>query len=159
MTLPPFQVLIDRHAQELHRYLYAVVGPADAADSFQDVMLAALRAYPSLGDDRNLKGWLFTVAHNHAVDRHRSRARRPAEVALVAAGTQRAGPSGTERVDDSGVWQSVAELPPMQRSAVVLRYLADLPYKDIAAILGTTDAAARQNVREALKKLRQEVPA
>ena len=39
MTLPPFQVLIDRHAHELHRYLYAVVGPADAADSFQDVPL------------------------------------------------------------------------------------------------------------------------
>jgi DNA-directed RNA polymerase specialized sigma24 family protein len=46
----------------------------------------------------------------------------------------------------------------MQRSAVVLRYVADLPYRDVAVTIGCSEAAARQNVREALRKLREEVP-
>jgi DNA-directed RNA polymerase specialized sigma24 family protein len=158
MKLPPFQVLVDRHAGDLHRYLVAVVGRDDAGDAFQDVMVAALRAYPDLGNDQNLKGWLFTVAHNQAVDRHRRRARRPAEVALVAAGGVAAPPTGGPRVDEHGLWQAVAELPPMQRSAVVLRYAVDLPYRDIAAVLGCSEPAARQNVSEALKNLREEIP-
>jgi DNA-directed RNA polymerase specialized sigma24 family protein len=157
MSLPPFQVLIDRHAIELRRYLVAVVGRDDAGDAFQEVMLAALRAYPSLRDDGNLKGWLFTIAHNHAVDGHRRRARRPAEVALVAAGGVAAPAVGAPGADEVGVWQAVAELPTKQRSAVVLRYVADLPYRDIASAMRTSEAAARQNVREAIKHLRNEV--
>lgn len=157
MSLPPFQVLIDRHAVELRRYLVAVMGREDAGDSFQEVMLAALRGYPSLGDDRNLKGWLFTIAHNHAVDGHRRRARRPAEVGLVAAGAVVAPAGVAAGADEAGVWSAVAALPAKQRSAVVLRYVADLPYRDIAGAMDTSEAAARQNVRAALEHLRQEV--
>jgi RNA polymerase sigma factor (sigma-70 family) len=158
MTLPPFQVLLDRHADDLHRYLIAVVGHADAGDAFQDVMVAALRAYPDLRDASNLRGWLFTVAHNQAIDRHRQRARRPQEVALVAAGGMSARSVDATAIDEVGVWSAVAELPPMQRSAVVLRYVADLPYRDVAVAIGCSEPAARQNVREALRKLREEVP-
>jgi RNA polymerase sigma factor (sigma-70 family) len=157
MTLPPFQVLIDRYAVELNRYLVVVAGPGEAADAFQDVMVAALRAYPSLTDDRNLKGWLFTVARHQTIDRYRRTARRPAEVALVTAGGAPAPAHDESFADEAGLWRAVAALPPKQREAVVLRYVADLPYKDIASMVGGTEAAARQNVREALKNLRQEV--
>jgi RNA polymerase sigma factor (sigma-70 family) len=157
MSLPPFQVLVDEYGGELHRYLVVVVGRDDAADAFQDVMVAALRAYPSLRHGDNLKGWLFTVAHNQTVDRHRRRARRPAEVALVAAGGASAPTPPAPRADESGLWAAVSELPARQRDAVVLRYVADLPYKDIAQLVGGTEAGARQNVREALRNLRQEV--
>jgi RNA polymerase sigma factor (sigma-70 family) len=160
MTLPPFQILVDRHACDLNRYLVAVVGHDDAGDAFQDVMVAALRAYPTLRNDENLKGWLFTVAHHQAIDRHRRRTRRPVEVALVAAGRVSAPAAATSpsRVDEHGLWQAVADLPPMQRSAVVLRYVADLPYRDVAAAIGCSEPAARQNVREALNNLREEMP-
>jgi RNA polymerase sigma factor (sigma-70 family) len=157
MSLPPFQVLIDRHSVELKRYLVAVVGREDASDAFQEVMLAALRAYPRLRDAGNLKAWLFTIAHNQAIDGHRRRARRPAEVALVAAGAVPAPVAIAPGADEAGVWHAVAALPAKQRSAVVLRYVADLPYRDVAAAVGCSEPAARQNVREALKKLREEM--
>jgi RNA polymerase sigma factor (sigma-70 family) len=101
---------------------------------------------------------LFTVAHNQTIDRHRRRARRPDEVALVAAGGVAARGPDVTGADEHGVWNAVAELPPMQRSAVVLRYVADLSYRDVAATIGCSEPAARQNVREALRKLRGEVP-
>jgi len=37
----------------------------------------------------------------------------------------------------------------------VHRYVADLTYRDVASVMGTTEEAARQNVREGLKKLRE----
>jgi DNA-directed RNA polymerase specialized sigma24 family protein len=40
---------------------------------------------------------------------------------------------------------------------VVQRYLLDRPYAEIAVVIGSSEAAARQNVRAGLQRLRQEV--
>jgi DNA-directed RNA polymerase specialized sigma24 family protein len=58
---------------------------------------------------------------------------------------------------DAAVWDAVRHLPPKQRSAVVQRYLLDRPYAEIAVVIGSSEAAARQNVRAGLQRLRQEV--
>ena len=46
-------------------------------------------------------------------------------------------------------------LPPKQRGAVVRRFLLDLPYADIGEALGCSEEAARRNVHEGLKSLRE----
>ena len=43
---------------------------------------------------------------------------------------------------------------PLGKAAVVLRFAVDLRYRDVGKALGTSEDAARQSVREALKKLR-----
>ena len=60
--LPPFEWLLDEHAGTVLRYLAGHVGAAEAEDCFQETMLAALRAYPSLAHGTNLRGWLLTIA-------------------------------------------------------------------------------------------------
>ena len=45
--------------------------------------------------------------------------------------------------------------PAKQRAAVVHRYVNDLPYADIGAVLGCSTDAARRSVHEGLKKLRE----
>ena len=82
--LPPFQTLIDEHAGDVMAVLRGAVGRDDADDCFQETFLAALRAYPKLGDASNLRGWLMTIAHRKAIDHHRARGRRPVPVAEVA---------------------------------------------------------------------------
>ena len=64
VKLPPFQRLLDAHGADLHRFCVAQAGPDHGPDCFQESVLAALRAYPSVQDDRNLRGWLFTIAHH-----------------------------------------------------------------------------------------------
>ena len=83
MRLPPFQTLIDHHGRDVHRYLVACVGPIDADDCWQETMLAALRAYPGLRDDRNLRGWLLRIAARKVLDAHRATRRRPIPVEAV----------------------------------------------------------------------------
>ena len=47
------------------------------------------------------------------------------------------------------------ELPATERAAVVLRYGYDLPYADIAAALGSSEAAARQAASSGVRRLRR----
>ena len=83
MNLPPFQQLLDAHGADLHRFCVAQAGPHQGADCFQEAVISALRAYPDLRDDRNLRGWLFTIAHRKVLDHHRATARRPVPVAAL----------------------------------------------------------------------------
>jgi len=151
-ALPPFQALLDEHATDVMAVLRGAVGRADAEDCFQETFLAALRAYPKLGDDRNLRGWLLTIAHRKAIDHHRANGRRPLPVAEVeeAAGA-------IELPRDDGIWILVGALPPKQRAAVALRYACDLPHAEIAAALGCSPDAARRSLHEGMKRLRKEL--
>ena len=162
MTLPPFEDVLQAHAGDVHRYLVAGVGRADADDCFQEVMLAALRGYPNLTHAENLRGWLFTIAYSKAIDSHRRRARRPVpsdDLVAVAAGAPARGGAtvGRTHEPDDELWAAVRELPPKQRAAVLHRYLHDLPYREIGEIIGCSEAAARQNVRAGLAALRSEI--
>ena len=150
VTLPPFQKLLDSHARDVHRFLVALVGPGDADDCYQETWLAALRAYPRLRDATNLRGWLLTIAHRKAIDH----VRRRRACALVAEVPDRAAPAAASVDDD--LWDHVRELPAKQRTALALRYVADAGYSEIAAVMGTTEDAARRNVHEGLKRLRLE---
>jgi len=150
---PPFQTLLDEHGPGVHRFLVSVIGPADAADCFQETMLAALRSYPSLRHADNLRAWLYTIAYNKATDSHRDRARRPVPVEVTP---ER--PVTDRSVDgDSALWRAVDRLPVKQRSAVACRYVLDLSYREIGTVVGCSEGAARQNVRAALKTLRKDV--
>ena len=154
MTLPPFQVLLDSHGAVVHRFLVAAVGPVDADDCFQETCIAALRAYPALESDANLRGWLLTIAQRKAIDSHRGAGRRALpserlpEVAVAAA----------EPVDgEPRLWAHVRALPEKQRIAVFLRSVADLSYAEVGAVLACSQDAARRSVHEGLKRLREEL--
>src|SRR4051812_50027919 len=77
MALPPFQLALDEHRDSLMRFLAATVGPQEADDCLQETLIAALRAYPRLRRDSNVRAGLFTIARNKALDEHRARGRRP----------------------------------------------------------------------------------
>jgi RNA polymerase sigma factor (sigma-70 family) len=156
-ALPPFQTLLDRYAEDVIGLLRGAVGRVDAEDAFQETFLAALRAYPGLKDDRNLRGWLLTIAHRKAIDHHRARNRRPLPVAAVEEAVEARAEAVELPLADDGVWAAVAALPPKQRAAVALRFGSDLPHAEIAAALGCSPAAARRSLHEGLTKLRKEL--
>jgi RNA polymerase sigma factor (sigma-70 family) len=150
VKLPPFQLVLDRHRDEVHRFLLGVVGPTDADDCFQETFLSALRAYPDLRDGSNLRSWIMTIAYRKAMDAHRSRARRAIPVGEIPEHG-----NGRSFDDAHALWQLVGELPGKQRAAVVQRYANGLAYREIAGILECSEEAARQSVREGLKKLKE----
>jgi RNA polymerase sigma factor (sigma-70 family) len=151
VNLPPFQTLLDAHGRDVHRFLVATVGRSDADDCYQETWLAALRAYPRLRDAGNLRSWILTIAHHKAIDHVRSRRRAPVPMDELP---ERSTPQPDQR--DGSVWSRVRELPPKQRTALALRYVADAAYAEISSVMGTSEEAARRNVHEGLKRLRSE---
>jgi RNA polymerase sigma factor (sigma-70 family) len=149
VELPPFQVFLDEHRDDVYRFLVASVGREEADDCFQETFLSALRAYPRVEENSNLRAWILTIAHRKAIDTHRSRRRRPVPVEDVAetASEPAAG-------KDTSLWQAVRELPGKQRAAVIHRFVNDLAYVDIGRLIGSSEEAARRNVHEGLKTLR-----
>lgn len=149
-SLPPFQRLLDQHRGDVYRFLVAAVGRDAADDCFQETFLSALRAYPRLRDASNLRGWLLTIATRKTLDHWRAERRRPIPVETIP---ERAAADGMD--GDREVWRAVGSLPPMQRAAVIHRYVLDLPYAEVALALGCSEEAARANAYEGRRKLRR----
>jgi RNA polymerase sigma factor (sigma-70 family) len=117
--------------------------------------MSAFRAYPRLRTADNLRAWLYTIAQRKATDVVRRRVRRPTQ---GLDGVEPPAPPAGEPADD-GLWSLVRRLPAKQRAALTHRFVLDLAYAEIGARMGTSEEAARQNVRAGLRRLRQEVPA
>ena len=159
-TIPPFQTFLEEQRPVVYRFLRASVGVERADDAFQETFLAALRAYPSLEDGRNLRGWVLTIATRKAIDAGRAGRRRALTVADVAAvGDANGQVGGDPEVFDAEdpVWKAVSSLPPRQRAAIVHRYVLDRSYAEVAAAMASTEEAARANVHQGLRKLKEVV--
>ena len=124
--LPPFQELIDAHASTVAAFLRGMLPAHAADDAIQETFVAALRAYPRF-DGANPRAWLLTIARRKAIDE--DRARRAAPGLARRAGCDRVGgpPAAEGELDGTALWAAVAELPPKQRAAIVLRFAARPP--------------------------------
>jgi RNA polymerase sigma factor (sigma-70 family) len=150
---PPFERVVETHGPAVLRFCFAQAGPSGGEDCFQETMLAALRAYDTVRDPAAIRTWLFSIAHRKSVDAHRSAARAPEPVEDVASLS-----GGHEHAEiDGAPWAHVRVLPDKQRHAVTLRFMADLSHAQVAEVMQISEAAARRNVFEGLKRLRQEV--
>lgn len=150
MALPPFQRVLDVHADRVLRYLTAALGPVDADDAFQETFIAALRAYPKLRADANVRAWLLTIARNKALDAHRARTRRPTPVEHVP---ERPAPWANGPLVDL---TSIIDVKSTRaRDVLFLRYAADLSHAEIAQVLGCTEVASRRAAADGLADLRR----
>ncbi len=150
--LAPFEEVVELHAADVWRFSASQVGRERADDVFQETMLAALAAYPSLRDPRAVRSWLLQIAARKAIDAFRAGARAPVPVGEVG---EIAGEAPPPEPREEELWTRVRALPEKQRRAVALRFLLDLAYAEIGAAMETTAEAARRNVFEGLRTLRR----
>jgi len=147
VAIPPFERLYERHASEILAYLRRLAGQGDAEDAFQETFLRALRAYPALRSAENLRGWLYTIATRVVIDDRRRVVPAPAELPELPVADARPAYAEVEHLTDG--------LPRIERAAVVLRYGYDLPYVEIARVLGSSEDAARQAASSGIRRLRR----
>jgi RNA polymerase sigma factor (sigma-70 family) len=152
VELPPFTDFLEQHRSTVYRFLAVAVGPDGADDCFQDTFLAALRAYPRLTDASRLDRWILRIASRKAIDHHRAAGRRAIPTGEVS---ERPAAAAGQPEFDGELSAAVASLPPKQRLAVVHRHVLDRSYADVAEIMGTSEEAARANVYQGVRKLRE----
>jgi RNA polymerase sigma factor (sigma-70 family) len=156
VKLPPFQSLVDAYWRDVARLAHALAGQAEGDDVSQQAWVQALAAYSGLRNPANLRSWLLTITARCAVDSQRSSGRRAVPVPEPARVVDPPAPASdpAEAPAEPALWAAVRRLPERQRMAVALRYVVDLDHAQIAEALGTTQAASRRLVSDALSYLR-----
>lgn len=156
MSLPPFDQVVAEHGAVVLRVCRAVLGTHDADDAWSETFLSALRAYPGLRPDSDVRAWLVTIAHRKAIDVTRATARRPVPDDRLP---ETAVPGPPSAVDaDGDLWAALADLPPKQRQAVAYHHVAGLPHAEVAALVGSTPAAVRKAASDGIARLRTAYP-
>jgi RNA polymerase sigma factor (sigma-70 family) len=159
--MTPFESIIDEHGAVVLRVCRALLQPLDADEAWSETFLAAFRAYENVNSDANIRGWLVTIAHRKAIDVLRSTKRRPTPIEMLPERSvvdfDRLETSSAD-VDVDALRAAIGRLPEKQRKAVAYRYLGELAYVDIAALLECSQAAARRSVSDGLTALRKQNP-
>jgi RNA polymerase sigma factor (sigma-70 family) len=149
----PFEKVVSDHGPTVLRVCRAVLGPVDADDAWSETFLSAMKAYPALPAAANVEAWLVTIAHRKAIDVTRARARRAVPTDVVPDVARTPAPE-----HDDDLTAAVARLPAKQKQAVAYHYLAELPYAEVAAILGGSADAARRSAADGIATLRRSYP-
>lgn len=155
MSLQPFDEVVAEHGAVVLRVCRALLGPVEADDAWSETFLAAMRAYPDLRPESNVRGWLVTIAHRKAIDQIRVTNRIPRPTADLP---HIVSESGIPDPEDEDLRAALHALPPKQRGAVLLHHLAGLPYREVAALIETSEAAARRSAADGIANLRRTYP-
>lgn len=163
-TQIPFEQVVEGHGARILRVTRALLPQQDAEDAAADTLLAALEAYPRLRPGSDVRAWLVTIAHRKALDVLRRRSRHAVPTGELPEGPPPGGalpaadPTADAVAGDEKLWAAVRALPVKQRQAVAYRYVADLGYPDIAAVMGVSQAAARRSAADGVATLRRTYP-
>ena len=158
---PTFEAVLERYQAEIFRFaVHLTRNHADADDLYQETVLKAYRAFDRLDGEANHRAWLYRIATNAFLSDRRKRGReRPLDDLQVEMLLGEAADDAA-RLDAGNLLREVdafvASLPDKQRLALIQRKYHDLSYAEIADNLRSSEAAARANVHEALRKLRSQ---
>jgi RNA polymerase sigma factor (sigma-70 family) len=148
----PFEEVVEAHGAVVLRVCRALLRPADADDAWSETFLAALRAYPDLRPDSDVRAWLVTIAYRKAIDVLRKQQRAPVPAGEVVVPVR----ADESVIDRDGLHDALARLPEKQQASVVHHYLGGLPYVEVGAALGISADAARRNAADGIAALRRQ---
>jgi RNA polymerase sigma factor (sigma-70 family) len=153
----------EEHRPHLRAVAYRMLGSlTEAEDAVQDAWLRMDRT--DVGDVRNPRGWLTTVVARICLDMLRARSARPEEPldeSLTSAAPDAVDPEAEAVLADSiGVALLVIlqTLSPTERLAFVLHDMFDLPYAEIAPIVGRSENTTAQLASRARRRVRGKTP-
>jgi RNA polymerase sigma factor (sigma-70 family) len=161
--LDAFAVLVARFQDMAHARAYAVLGDAHLAeDAAQEAFIDAYVSLPRLREAAAFATWFRRIVFKHA-----ERFVRGKQIVFVPLGTAADLPARTldpatiavqhELIDL--IRHAVAALPAHERDVVVLHYLADAPYAEVAALLGVPLSTVKKRLHDARKRLKQRMNA
>jgi RNA polymerase sigma-70 factor (ECF subfamily) len=156
------ETIVAQHETALLRYAGRIVNDSTAAqDVVQNVFIKLFRNWNGQAPAENLKGWLYRVTHNEAVDhvRRESRLRvlhtRHGEESDVIAPP--APPVREQKERTLAVLRHLGQLPPDAQQVVLLRLQEGLSYKEIARVTGRSVGNVGNILHRAVKKLAKAV--
>ena len=151
--------LFGRYERELYNYLWQMLrNTHDSEDVLQETFVRALRALPRYREENHFKSWLFRIGHNEGLNviRRRKRANALPESAPEPASEDSAAAPVEAAERASALHEAIAELPDVERQVVVMRLQSEMPFREIAEVVGAplgTVLARMHNAKRRLKTI------
>lgn len=156
-SVPSFEQIVDAHYQGLYRFALSMCRrEATAQDLVQQTFLQWAKKGHTLRDASKLKTWLFTTIYREWLGIAR-REKKYEEVEFEAdlhGSTQSEDEGENPRVDSATLQTALEQLEPNYRAPLVLFYLKELSYRDIAETLGIPIGTVMSRLSRAKDSLR-----
>lgn len=168
-----FDLLVERYQERAYRIAWSIVRDReDAKDCTQEAFIRLHDAAGTFAGQSKFSTWFYRILVNCCLDnRRRGRGWRRLLVWRDAEDEESTGDlverqpappdDPGERMDEdqqmSRIWEAVETLSPQQRAAVLLQCREGLPTKEIAVVLGTSEATVRVHLHRAFATLRRRV--
>ncbi len=166
-----FRILVGRYQADVYSTaLRLLARPEDAEDMAQETFLRAFRALRRYDSTRPFGAWLHTIASRLCIDHHRRNRARMISLTQPEEGS--AGEERTIELEDPAdrpeetaerselarrLEALVLELPPDSRAAILLRHQQDLPYEEIARVLGVPLGTVKARIHRARIMLKEKL--
>ena len=153
-----FEQLVARHQGRL-RYYIRRMDAGDEDDLLQEVWLSVWRHLRKLREPSAFKSWLYQIARSKIYGQIR---KRPGFAALDEQAEPAAPSEGPDefRADEAEmIHKCISKLATEHREALLLRFLGDLSYQEIASVIGRSVGTVRSRIHYAKAALRREMEA
>jgi RNA polymerase sigma-70 factor (ECF subfamily) len=154
------ETAVREHARLVYRIAYSVLrNPADAEDATQEIFLRVLRHGKKIAAVKDQKAWLATIAWRVAVERRKNMAK--AAIGAEEVGETLVSPGqGADRIlleqeRNAVLERLISALPSQLRDALVLSTLEEIAPREVALMLGISEAAVRSRTFRAREILRE----
>lgn len=127
----------------------------DEQDLFQEIVLQLWRSYDSFKGNSKISTWMYRVALNTAITLFRKRTKSPLTSELDEVHFEYEQEQDDEKQAQISLLYKVIKLLPNVERAIVMMYLDDISYKEIAETLGITEVNARVKMNRLKKTLKE----
>ncbi len=127
----------------------------DEQDLFQEIVLQLWRSYDTFKGQSKISTWMYRVALNTAITLFRKKTKSPKTDELMDFHASNYLEDDDEKQQQISLLYKVVKMLPQVERAIVMMYLDDLPYRDIAENLGITEVNARVKMNRLKKTLKQ----
>lgn len=149
------ELLVQLHARAVGRVCMALLGSqSEAEDALQETLLAALNGLESFRNEGTLRAWLLSIARRCCARRLEARSRERELRRSLPEATTDAGTSAERQTMARRARRLLDEIRPSEREALVLRYAAELSFREVGQACGIDEATARKRVSRGLLRLR-----
>jgi RNA polymerase sigma factor (sigma-70 family) len=150
-----FEALVQRYRRPLLRYCQRMLGSeARAEDALQQALLQAWAALEKGVEVRDVKAWLYRIAHNSALDVVRRSGAEQVELSEALVGGESAAVSAERDIRFRETMEGVAALPELQREALLRTAVDGDSHEHVAQTLGLSEGAVRGLIYRARASLR-----
>jgi len=157
-----FAVLVQRYEEKLRRYIRRIIAVSeeDIEDILQEVFISVYRNLHGFDTSLSFSSWIYRIAHNYVRSLHRKRSVRPISVELTLDHSKTIADSidiaktFDQQVLSENIATAMAKLPDKYKEVLILQYLEQKDYNEIADIIKKPPGTVGTRINRAKKKLK-----